>query len=199
MSEAVKDVRICEREGVQPLAPIDAQLREKGCSGFCTRTCPSPEEHARELASAKFALDLPGTGPWSRRLSMILKSGSVPLVLNGTSPQFYWHALREGEHFLLVGGDGAGDALAALSSGLSPAGNNRLRRIAESAEEFGSRCLIRGPVLRFLALFLYDLSTRLAFDTSVALRPRPRRLIPPFNAFEWERRLWVRRCYPSRA
>ncbi|XP_075265387.1 uncharacterized protein LOC142357726 [Convolutriloba macropyga] len=193
MSDKVKEVRICQAKG--PIEPVNAQLRAKGCPGFCTKRCPSHEQHARELSSAKFALDLPGTGPWSRRLSTILKSGTIPLVFNGTAPQFYSHALKEGRHFLSVG-SGAADALAALQGGLTTHGNARLRRISAAAEDFGSRCLVRGPVLHFLALFLSELSTRLAFEPSVALQSAIRRFIPPYNAFEWERRLWVRRCYP---
>ena len=66
------------------------------------------------------------------------------------------------------------------------------------ADMVGANCLQEESIQYFLAAFLRGLSKRLAFGVAELDHVpglRARQPLPASNVFEWERRLWVKKCY----
>ena len=187
-------VKICEKSQPQ-IDHIDTVMSEgmkPPCEG-CTAWCIKPDEHAQRLVANKIVLDVPGNGPWSRRLSTLLTSGSVPLVYKGNMDQFYTVPLEAGRHFVQFDEADVHEVAQGLLDD-----DARAQAIAEAAETFGANCLQEESIQYFLAAFLRGLSKRLAFGVAELDHVpglRARQPLPASNVFEWERRLWVKKCY----
>lgn len=114
----------------------------KSCS-MCIGEKLSGESFVRELHSHKYLLNFPGAGNWSRRMSLLLRSGG--LIFHAESPgyQFYEVGLRPGTHFIPfdpgIGRRGAGNLLSRLT--WAQQHDSFAEAIAQRAKTFGSICL----------------------------------------------------------
>ena len=68
-----------------------------------------------ELIRHKYVLDFPGAGNWSRRMSLLLRSGGLIFQSERPGYQFYEYLLKPGVHYVpfdaQLGKSGAGDLL----------------------------------------------------------------------------------------
>ena len=134
----------------------------KSCD-VCTSQGKKGESFVHDLLTHKYVLDFAGAGNWSRRMSLLLRSGG--LIFKSESPgyQFYEFHLKPGVHYIPfnpeIGRRGAGNLL----SRLEWAQNNDVtaKRIAGTSQSFGRLCLTESSIDEFVSMLLMKYSKRL--------------------------------------
>lgn len=132
----------------------------------CTSRQRKGESFVNELMTHKYVLDFPGAGNWSRRMSLLLRSGA--LILKSESPgyQFYEVNLKPGIHYIPfdpeIGRTGAGNLLARLEWAQS--NDETAKQIARTSQSFGRSCLTESSIDEFLSILLTQYSKRLKED-----------------------------------
>ena len=132
----------------------------------CTSRGGRGESFVRELLTNKYLLDFAGAGNWSRRMSLLLRSGGLVFKSESLGYQFYEFNLKPGVHYVpfdpQIGITGTGNLL----SRLEWAQNNdeTAKRIARTSQSFGRFCLTESSIDEFLSLLLMKYSQRLRDD-----------------------------------
>ena len=114
------------------------------------------EEFVVELHKHKYLINFAGAGNWSRRMSLLLRSGGMIVHAESPSYQFYDIRLKPGVHYIPfdpdIGRTGAGN----LISRLEWARNNDIvaERIARRSEAFGRVCLSERSIDYFVSKLL---------------------------------------------
>lgn len=129
----------------------------------CTTRGGRGESFVRDLLGHKYVLDFAGAGNWSRRMSLLLRSGG--LILKSESPgyQFYEFLLKPGAHYIpfnpQIGKSGAGNLLSRLE--WARKNDEVAKRIARTTQSFGRTCLTESSIDEFVSVLLTKYSKRL--------------------------------------
>ena len=116
------------------------------------------DEFVGELHKHKYLINFAGAGNWSRRMSLLLRSGG--LVIHAESPgyQFYEFGLKPGVHYIPfdpgIGHDGAGNLISRLEWASS--NQNLAEKIAQRSRTFGQVCLSEQSIDYFVTRLLGD-------------------------------------------
>ena len=117
----------------------------KGCPR-CARPALKGQDFVRELMDHKFVLNFDGAGNWSRRMSVLLNSGSVVVKAESPGYQFYEFGLEPGVHYVpfdpMTGSDEAGNLRPRLE--WLAEFDDVAKQLAQRAESFGEACLRQG-------------------------------------------------------
>ena len=152
------DINYCSRakvifEAAQSKSPLMSNIKAipslsmhiqsfKNCSR-CTGEKLSGDSFVRELHSHKYLLNFAGAGNWSRRLSLLLRSGGLIFQAESPGYQFYDMGMRPGTHFIPydpgIGRRGAGNLLSRLV--WAKQHDSLAEAIAQRTKTFGSMCL----------------------------------------------------------
>ena len=138
-------------------------FKETGLSVDC-KWCRTPsitgEKFISNLLTHRYMLDFAGAGNWSRRMSLLLRSGS--LIFQSESPgyQFYEFALQPGIHYIPfdpgIGESGSGTLLSRLKWAQK---NDRIaEQIVRRAQSFGRVCLTESNIDYFVSKLLTEYS-----------------------------------------
>mmetsp|Transcript_2044 Transcript_2044/g.6529 ORF Transcript_2044/g.6529 Transcript_2044/m.6529 type:complete len:402 (-) Transcript_2044:2268-3473(-) len=155
--------------GISTTSSFDETGKGISCKN-CTSVRGVGKDFVHELLTHKYLLDFPGAGNWSRRKSLLLRSGG--LIFQAESPgfQFYELSLKPGVHYIPfdpeVGKAGVGNLL----SRLQWAQNNShlVQKIAQRSKSFGRNCLTQTSIDYFLSVLLKEYSKHL-YGTCVTL------------------------------
>jgi len=171
------DVKFCARAKViyhskrskNPLlssVSTSSSFEKVGLNSSC-RICTSPgrsgKSFVHDLLAHKYVLDFAGAGNWSRRMSLLLRSGG--LIFKSESPgyQFYEFHLKPGVHYIPfnpeIGKSGVGDLLSRLE--WAQKNDETARRIARTSVSFGRVCLTESSIDEFVSMILMIYSKRL--------------------------------------
>jgi len=140
-----------------------SEFRETGMSVDCKRCRTlsiTSEEFVTNLLTHRYVLDFAGAGSWSRRMSLLLRSGSLIFQSESRGYQFYEFALQPGVHYIPfdpeIGKSGSGTLLSRLRWAQN---NDRIaERIARRAQSFGSFCLAESSIDYFVSKLLTEYS-----------------------------------------
>ena len=174
VSKHAGDLRFCARAKVihhaansqDPLLSgisSSTDFKETGLSVDC-KWCRTPsitgEKFISNLLTHRYVLDFAGAGNWSRRMSLLLRSGS--LIFQSESPgyQFYEFALQPGIHYIPfdpgIGESGSGTLLSRLKWAQK---NDRIaEQIVRRAQSFGRVCLTESNIDYFVSKLLTEYS-----------------------------------------
>jgi len=125
------------------------------CS-LCQGDKLSGDEFVGELHKHKYLINFAGAGNWSRRMSLLLRSGGMIVHAESSGYQFYDFGLKPGVHYIPfdpdIGHNGAGN----LISRLEWARNNDAlaEEIAHRSETFGRVCLSERSIDHFVSKLL---------------------------------------------
>lgn len=159
-------------------SPATAKLL-KGCER-CTRPRLKGQEFVRELMDHKFVLNFDGAGNWSRRMSVLLNSGSVVVKAESPGYQFYEFGLEPGVHYVpfdaMVGSDEPGNLRPRLE--WLAEFDDVAKQLAERAESFGEACLSEHSINDFV----YELLAE--YGRLQRGRPTPHRTVDISDCFD---------------
>jgi len=143
-NDLLSGVRIYNTDG-----SVQAML--KGCD-MCVTPKLKGQAFVRELMNHKFVLNFDGAGNWSRRMSLLLNSGSVVLKAESAGYQFYEYGLEPGVHYVpfdaMVGKEEQGNLLPRLE--WLAEFDDVAKEVAQRAESFGEACLSEHSVNDFV-------------------------------------------------
>lgn len=134
-----------------------------GLNVECKR-CHSPkitgEGFIHDLMSSRYVLDFAGAGSWSRRMSLLLRSGALIFQSERQGYQFYELGLKPGVHFIPfdpeIGISGSGSLLSRLEWAQK---NDKIaEQIANRAQSFGRVCLTESSIDYFVSRLLVEYS-----------------------------------------
>ena len=144
-SDLLSGIQVYESE-----SPSNAVLM-KGCER-CTRPALKGQEFVRELMDHKFVLNFDGAGNWSRRMSVLLNSGSVVVKAESPGYQFYEYGLEPGVHYVpfdpMTGSDEPGNLRPRLE--WLAEFDDVAKQLALRAESFGEACLSKHSIDDFV-------------------------------------------------
>ncbi|CAL6325383.1 unnamed protein product [Bathycoccus prasinos] len=130
---------------------------------LCTSKSKSGESFIHELLSHRYVLNFPGAGNWSRRMSLLLRSGGLVLQAESSGYQFYEYALKPGIHYIpfdpQIGEYGTGNLLSRLY--WARENEAEAHRIAQRSKSFGDTCLKEESIDYFVATLLTEYSKKL--------------------------------------
>lgn len=133
---------------------------------MCTSHRRRGESFVKDLLTHKYVLDFAGAGNWSRRMSLLLRSGG--LIFKSESPgyQFYELNLKPGVHYIpfdpQIGRVGVGNLLSRLEWAQK---NDKIaKQIARTSQTFGRICLSETSIDEFVSILLTKYSKRLSED-----------------------------------
>lgn len=133
----------------------------------CSEDKLSGKEFVKRLLSHKYLLNLPGAGPWSRRMSVLLRAGGGIFQSESVGYQFYELKLVPGVHYIPfdpeIGRLGAGNLISRLK--WAKENDEIIRQIAARAKSFGNVCLSEQSIDYFVATLLTEYS-KLLFGNS---------------------------------
>lgn len=123
----------------------------EGCER-CTRPALKGQAFVRELMDHKYVLNFDGAGNWSRRMSVLLNSGSVVVKAESPGFQFYEYGLEPGVHYVpfdpMVGKEDPGNLRPRLE--WLAEFDDVARQLAQRAESFGEACLSEHSINDFV-------------------------------------------------
>jgi hypothetical protein len=109
----------------------------------CYRRSLNVKDFVRELSSHKYLLNFPGAGNRSRRMSTLLRAGSLIFQAESSGYQFYEFGMKPGIHYISfdpeVGRPGAGNLISRIEWAVNNEGI--AKKIARRATTFGDNCL----------------------------------------------------------
>ena len=177
------DVKFCARAKVVYYA---MKLQHRLLSGISTtsnfegigldKSCDKCRSHrldgngfVRSLLEYKYVLDFAGAGNWSRRMSLLLRSGGLIFRSENSGYQFYDTNLKPGVHYIpfnpQIGKAGVGNLLSRLE--WAEKNDEIAKRIAKTSQNFGRRCLTESSIDDFVSLLLTKYSKLLRDDPLV--------------------------------
>lgn len=126
-------------------------------------------DFVNELLRHKYVLDFPGAGNWSRRMSLLLRSGALIFQSERPGYQFYEYLLEPGIHYVPfdahLGRSGAGNLVSRLEWAQM---NKKLAGgISRRSQSFGRECLRDSSINYFLSSLITQYSKRLEGDPSL--------------------------------
>lgn len=137
------------------------------CS-LCQGDKLNEEDFVGELHKHKYLINFAGAGSWSRRMSLLLRSGGMIVHAETPGYQFYDFRLKPGVHYIPfdpdIGRNGAGNLISRLEWARS---NDVLaEEIAQRSETFGRVCLSERSIDYFVSKLLvaYGALLRGAFE-----------------------------------
>ena len=131
---------------------------------MCTSRGRRGEGFVQNLLVHKYLLDFAGAGNWSRRMSLLLRSGG--LIFKSESPgyQFYEVNLKPGVHYIpfdpQIGRVGVGNLLSRLE--WAQKNDEIAKQIARTSQSFGRICLSETSIDDFVSMLLMKYSKRLS-------------------------------------
>jgi hypothetical protein len=177
VKEYAGDINFCARAKViyhsrnskEPLLAgisTTSDFKKVGLRATC-KNCSTPgsrgESFIRDLLTHKYVLDFAGAGNWSRRMSLLLRSGG--LIMKSESPgyQFYELYLKPGVHYIpfdpQIGEIGSGTLLPRL---VWAQNNDKIaEKIARRSQSFGRACLSESSIDYFVTNLLAKYAARL--------------------------------------
>ena len=109
----------------------------------CQRRSYSSEKFAENLLKHKYLLNLPGAGPWSRRMNLLLRSGGLIFQEESAGHQFFEVELKPGAHYIPfdseIGRAGVGNLISRLE--WAKKNDDIAESIATRSRSFGMQCL----------------------------------------------------------
>lgn len=143
-----------------------SDFKKVGLRATC-KSCSTPgsrgEAFIRDLLTHKYVLDFAGAGNWSRRMSLLLRSGG--LIMKSESPgyQFYELNLKPGVHYIpfdpQIGKNGSGTLLPRL---VWAQNNDKIvEKIVRRSQSFGRACLSESSIDYFVTNVLSKYAERL--------------------------------------
>ncbi|CAL6340132.1 unnamed protein product [Bathycoccus prasinos] len=121
------------------------------------------EKFAYELLKHKYAINMPGAGNWSRRMSVLLQSGSLVFQAESPGYQFYEFGLSPGSHFIPfdpeIGKLGAGNLIPRVE--WATRHDDTAKKIAFRGFSFVQYCLNEGSIDYFTRTLLRKYSALL--------------------------------------
>ena len=134
----------------------------------CSAAKLTEHEFVDELIRHKYVLDFPGAGNWSRRMSLLLRSGALIFQSERPGYQFYEYLLEPGIHYVpfdaQLGKSGAGNLASRL--GWAQMNEKLAREISWRSQSFGRECLLDSSINYFLSSLITQYSKRLEGDPS---------------------------------
>ncbi|CAL6334477.1 unnamed protein product [Bathycoccus prasinos] len=134
----------------------------------CTRGNLNGEDFMKNLWDHKYLLNFDGAGKWSRRLSLLLRTGGLIFHAQSSGYQFYDFQLKPGRHYIPfdpdVGSPGFGNLLSRIH--WAEGNPNIARKIAARTESFGSNCLKEESIDYFVSILLQQYSKLLSGSSS---------------------------------
>ena len=128
-----------------------AQKLLEGCER-CVRPGLGGQDFVRELMDHKFVLNFDGAGNWSRRVSVLLNSGSVVVKAESPGYQFYEFGLEPGVHYVpfdpMAGSEEPGNLRPRLE--WLAEFDDVAKQLAQRAESFGEACLSEHSINDFV-------------------------------------------------
>lgn len=122
-----------------------------GCER-CVRPQLGGKAFVKELMDHKYVLNFDGAGNWSRRMSLLLRSGSVVVKAESPGYQFYEFGLEPGVHYVpfdpAVGKDDPGNLRPRLE--WLAEFDDVAKELAQRAESFGDNCLSEHSINDFV-------------------------------------------------
>ena len=135
------------------------------CS-LCQGDKLSGDEFVGELHKYKYLINFAGAGNWSRRLSLLLRSGGMIVQAESTGYQFYDFRLEPGVHFIPfdpeIGRIGAGNLISRLE--WARKNDHLAEEIAQRSASFGRSCLSEGSIDYFVTKLLGEYGALLRGD-----------------------------------
>jgi len=129
----------------------------------CTAEKLAGYEFIYKLMKHKYVLDFPGAGNWSRRMSLLLRSGGLILQSERPGYQFYEYLLKPGVHYIpfdpQIGKNGAGNLVSRLE--WAQKNDKLVREISRRSQSFGRECLLDSSIDYFLSLLITKYSRHL--------------------------------------
>ena len=123
-------------------------------------------EFVDELHKHKYVINFAGAGNWSRRLSLLLRSGGMIVHAESPGYQFYDFRLKPGVHYLPfdpeIGHSGAGNLISRLEWARS--NDNLAEEIAHRSRTFGRLCLGEQSIDYFVTKLLEEYGALLRGD-----------------------------------
>ena len=131
------------------------------------KSCRTPgakgASFVRDLLTHKYVLDFDGAGNWSRRMSLLLRSGGLIMKSESAGHQFYDLLFKPGVHYIPfdpeIGRSGVGTLLQRL---VWAKNNDKIaEKIARRSKSFGRACLSQSSIDYFVSLLLSKYAKRL--------------------------------------
>ena len=159
----------------------------------CVKSKLNGKDFVQNLFDHKYLLNFDGAGNWSRRLSLLYRTGGLILHAQSSGYQFYDFQLKPGIHYIPfdpdIGSPGFGNLLSRIHwAEINP---HIARRIAARTESFGSNCLREESIDYFVSVLLQQYSKLLSGNSSELP------LVDLSSCFSRDRQVHISRLCPN--
>ena len=141
--------------GISTISDFRGIGLNEGCR-ICTGEKLLGDSFIHNLSRYKYVIDFAGAGNWSRRMSLLLRSGGLILQSEKSGYQFYEYSLEPGLHYITfdpqIGKEGLGNLLSRLE--WAQKNDEIAELIARRSQSFGQNCLTEASIDYFVSTLI---------------------------------------------